>query len=102
MSRIDDRILEYGFEHSYMTTKTLHSVFDVTRTYINRRLGVLMDMGLVYREENTVYHTSEQGAHYLAGTYDVENEEYTIDDPDDASLQSWEDVGRLSDENYIG
>jgi hypothetical protein len=61
-----------------------------------------MDMGLVYREENTVYHTSEQGAHYLAGTYDVENEEYTIDDPDDASLQSWEDVGRLSDENYIG
>ena len=34
MSRIDDRILEYGFEHSYMTTKTLHSVFDVTRTYL--------------------------------------------------------------------
>jgi len=26
----------------------------------------------------------------------------SIDDPDDASLQSWEDVGRLSDENYIG
>lgn len=69
---VDDRILE-ALAHSEMelTPTVIARNIDYTRRYVNTRLGVLVDHGLVERPERGWYAITERGRGYLDGEIDA-------------------------------
>jgi len=99
MAAIDDRILEHihdeGFGGSATVSKSPH--IDVSQQYISQRVGVLRDLGLIYQVSRGIYQLTEAGRFYLAGAYDVENDEWLVDDRQKWPCVNWKEVGELAD-----
>jgi predicted transcriptional regulator len=83
MTSTDDRILEnLRAEGGRMTPSWLSkegeiSRVDVSTAYVQKRLGYLVDAGLVENPERGAYMITERGESYLHGEFDVS----TVEDP---------------------
>ena len=68
MTRADDYILEFLGEHDIVSTpKVISANVDYSRQYVNRRIRLLAEHGLVETSGDGLYNITERGRQYLAG-----------------------------------
>lgn len=74
MTRADDRLLETLAESSLILSPRVLSVnTDYSRHYVSERLAILLDGGLVEKENDGLYQITEKGRAYLAGDLDADD-----------------------------
>lgn len=73
MTQGDDRILETLADSNLILSPAVIAInVDYTRNYVNKRIAILRDNGLVERVEDGYYQITDNGRQYLAGELDAE------------------------------
>lgn len=67
----DERILEALSKDLILSPAVIAKNIGRTREQVNRRLGVLVDVGFVTRVERGYYEITDRGEQYLAGEFDA-------------------------------
>lgn len=81
MVQADERILELltiGGERLWLPPKAIYMNLDVGNNWVHKRLGVLLETGLVERESGA-YRISDDGMDYLAGDLNAAEIDYARD-----------------------
>lgn len=72
MTQGDDRILETLADSGLILSPSVIAInTDYTRNYINKRVAILLENGLVNRVNEGYYVITEKGRQYLAGELDA-------------------------------
>lgn len=71
MTRTDDEILEYLLEERAGTPKRIADVIEKHNNYVNARLSILAEYGLVDKPSRGFYTITDLGEAYLAGELDA-------------------------------
>ena len=72
MTQGDDRILETLAESELILSPAVIAInIEYTRNYVNKRVAVLLENGLIERVQDGYYQITEKGRKYLAGDLDA-------------------------------
>ncbi len=72
MTRADDYILEFLDETDIVATpQVIAANIDYSRQYVNQRIRLLADHGLVHNTGEGLYRITDHGRGYLAGKLEV-------------------------------
>ena len=74
MTQGDDRILETLADSNLILSPAVIAInTEYTRNYINKRVAVLLENGLIERVQDGYYRITEKGQKYLAGELDADD-----------------------------
>lgn len=72
MTQGDDRILETLADSELILSPAVIAInTEYTRNYVNKRVAILLENGLIERVQNGYYQITEKGRAYLAGDLDA-------------------------------
>ena len=73
MTQGDDRILETLAESEMILSPSVIAInTEYTRNYVNKRMAVLLENGLIIKVQDGYYEITEQGRAYLTGDLNAE------------------------------